>query len=323
MQRRQLLLAASAALAAPLRSFAQEKVHRIAWLSTSDRAGGQAFFGPFLEGMGELGYVQGRNLMVDARWGDYSGEKLAGLASDAIALKPSVIVTQGAALRSVHKSPGNIPVVFGVSGDPVELGVAKSLARPGGRFTGVTFLAYALSAKRVELLREIVPQARHMAIVSNPQHAGDAKELEATRAAAARSGLQVTHHPATDETGLQKALEGVAAAHADLLLVQPDGLFVRQSPALARFSVERRVPGISGWASLAESGTLVTYGPVLAESYRRLAYFVARILRGASPAELPIEQPTKIELVLNLKTAKALGLAIPQAILLRADRTIA
>ena len=323
MQRRQLLLAASAALAAPLRPFAQERVHRIAWLSTSDRAGGQAFFGPFLEGMAELGYVHGRNLEVDARWADYSGERLAGLASDAIALRPSVIVTQGAALRSVSKNPGAIPVVFGVSGDPVELGVAKSLARPGGHFTGVTFLAYELSAKRVELLHEIVPKGRHLAIVSNPQHAGDAKELQATREAAVGSGLQVTHHPASDETGLQKALESVVAAHADLLLVQPDGLFVRQSPALARFSIERRVPAISGWASLADSGTLVTYGPVLAASYRRLAYFVDRILRGASPAEMPIEQPTKLELVLNLKTAKALGLLIPQAILVRVDRTIA
>jgi len=322
MKRRTFLLATGVALAAPLRSLSQEKVHRIAWLSNSDRDGGQAFLTPFLEGMAALGYVPGKNLEIDARWGDYSSERMAGLAADALALKPSVIVTQGPALRSLYKSPGTTPVVFGVSGDPIELGVAQSLARPGGRFTGVTHLAYALSAKRVELLHEIVPKAKRLAIVSNPQHAGDAKELQATRDAAARSGLETSHHPATDETALQRALEDVGAARADTLLVQPDGLFVRQSPALGRFSIEKRVPGISGWASIAEGGTLVTYGPVLAESYRRMAYYVDRIIRGASPAELPIEQPTKLELVLNLKTAKTLGLTIPHAVLVRADRTI-
>src|SRR5690242_3888878 len=133
LRRRDFLLATGAALAAPWCTLAQTGMHRIAWLSTADRAGGQAFFVPFLEGMAELGYVQGKNLEVDARWGDYSAERLVGLAADAAALNPSVIVTQGAALRSVYMSPGTIPVVFGVSGDPTELGVAKSLARPGGR----------------------------------------------------------------------------------------------------------------------------------------------------------------------------------------------
>jgi len=257
-------------------------------VSQASRAGG---LDPFLEGMARLGYQPGKNFELDERWGENSREKLERL-----------------------------PVVFGTSGDPIEMGVAATLARPGGNLTGVTFLSYALVGKRVELLHEVAPDARRLAVLSNPEHGGDAKELAATREAAMGLGLQVSHYPVTNAQQMEGAL--AAAARAEALVVHPDALMVEQRAAIARFSLERRVPVISGWAAIAEGGGLMTYGPNLQECYRRLAYFVDRILRGARPGEIPIELPSTVELVVNLKTAKALGITVPPAVLLRADRVI-
>jgi ABC-type uncharacterized transport system substrate-binding protein len=322
MRRRNFLIAIGA-LAAPRLAAAQTvQRHRIAWLSLTGRSAGTTLLNPFLEGMAALGYVQGRNLDLDERWGENSRETLERLALEAAALKPAAFVSQGPALRVARKLPGATPVVFGNSGDPVEAGVAKSLARPGGRFTGVTFLSYALVGKRVELLHEVAPKARRLAVLSNPEHSGDAKELVATRQAAAGLGLDVSHYPATNAPELENALAAIAAARAEGLVVHPDALMVQQRGAIGRFSIQHRIPTISGWATIAEGGSLLTYGPVLQEVYRRLAYFVDRILRGAKPADLPIELPTKVELVVNLKTAQALGITIQPRLLLRADRVI-
>jgi putative ABC transport system substrate-binding protein len=319
---RRSFLIATAALAAPRLAAAQPQRHRVVWLGMAAKSGGAAFLNPFLEGMAAHGYVQGRNLELDERWGENSRETLERLALEAAALKPAVFVTQGPALQVAQKLPGTTPVVFGTSTDPVEGGVAKSMARPGGRFTGITFLAYELVGKRVELLHEVAPKARRLAVLSNTEHRGDAKELVATREAAAGLGLEVSHYPATNASEVEYALGDIAAARAEALVVHPDALMLQQRAALARFSFQHRIPVISGWAAIAEGGSLLTYGPVLHESYRRLAYFVDRILRGAKPAELPIEFPTKVELVVNLKTAKALGITIPQRVLVRADRVI-
>jgi putative ABC transport system substrate-binding protein len=320
--RRKFLLSAGALLAAPLARSQTGQQHRILWLSVVTKEGGALFLDTFLQGMAAHGYVQGRNLVLDARYGDGSRDALDRLALEAAALKPAVIVTMGPALRSARKLPGTIPVVFGFSGDPVEAGVAKSLARPGGHFTGVTWLAYELSGKRVELMHEVLPRLKRLAVLSNPHHAGDQKEFDATRAAASRYGLEVTHHPAGSASELERALAGIAAARAEAIVIHPDGLIVQQRETIGRFSIQNRIPAISGWASIAEGGALMTYGPVQREGYRRLAYFVDRILRGASPADLPIELPAMLEMVVNLRTAKALGLSIPQSVLLRADRVI-
>jgi putative ABC transport system substrate-binding protein len=316
------LFATAALLAAPLARAQQAKTHRVAWLSVVSEKGSAPFLDTFLQGMAAYGYVPGRNLVIDARYGNESREALDRLAIEAAALKPAVFVTQGPALHAARKAHGDIPVVFGFSGDPVELGVVQSFGRPGGRFTGVTFLAYELSGKRVELIREVLPGLKRIGVVSNPHHPGDQKEFEATRQAAAKLGLEVTHHPAGNVAELERALAGIAAARAEAMLIHPDGLMVQQREAIARFSIQNRIPAISGWASIAEGGSLMTYGPVQREAYRRLAYYVDRILRGASPADLPVELPAKLEMVVNLKTAKALGLTLPQSILLRADRVI-
>ena len=330
MKRRDFLsasaaLAAGAAapmLAAPLARAQQAKMHRVAWLSVVSEKGSALFLETFLQGMAAHGYVPGRNLVIDARYGTGSREALDKLAIEAAALKPAVFVAQGPAVHTARKLPGNIPVVFAFSGDPVELGIVQSLGRPGGRFTGVTFLAYDLAGKRVELLREVLPGMKRIGVVSNPDHAGDHKEFEATRQAAAKLGVQVSHHPAANAAEVERALKGIAATGADAMVVHPDALMVQQRDAIARFSIQNRIPAVSGWASIAEGGALMTYGPAQHEAFRRVAYYVDRILRGASPADLPVELPTKLEMVVNLKTAKALGLTLPQSILLRADRVI-
>ena len=320
-RRRQLLMAAGGLISPRL--YAQPAGnHRVLWLSVFTQAAGTPFLQVFSAGLAAYGHAVGRNLTLDARFGDNSLERLDQLAKEAMSLKPAVIVTHGAAVHAARKLADTTPVVIGFSGDPIELGIAKSLGRPGGRFTGVTMLAYDLVGKRVELLHEIAPKMQRLAVLSRPDHAGDAKELGATRAAAARFGLEVNHFPARSTAEFRAALEGVAAMRADALVVHPDGFFVGNRDAIARFSLEQRMPAASGWAELADAGLLATYGPNREEIFRRLAYFVDRILRGARPQDLPIEQPTRIELVVNLKSAKTLGIAIPPTVMVRADRLI-
>jgi putative tryptophan/tyrosine transport system substrate-binding protein len=320
--RRRLLAGLGISLAAPRLAAQAAQRRRIVWLSTLSPTAGSAFLPAFLDGMAALGYEPGKNWELDERWGNDSLETLERLALDAAKSNPALFVSQGAAFRIASKLPGTTPVVFGVSGDPIESGVVQSLARPGGRFTGITFLSYALVGKRVELLHEVVPKARRLAVLSNPHHSGDAKELAATRAAAAGLALDVSHYPVTNPAELVQALPAIAASRAEALVVHPDGLMLQQRAELGRFSIERRIPGISGWAMIADGGTMLTYGPNLQQVYRRLAYFVDRILRGTKPADLPIELPSTVEFVVNLKTAKAIGVTVPPALLLRADRVI-
>lgn len=286
------------------------------------RAGRASGLDPFLAGLAAFGYHPGKNVELDERWGESSRERLEVAFREALALKPAVVVTQGPAIQVARDLGTAVPVVFGQSGDPLELGIAASLARPGGNFTGITFLSYALVGKRVELLHEIAPKVKRLGVLSNPEHRGDAKELAATRDAASSLGLEVSHHPVRNKAEMETAFSAMAAARVEGLVVHPDALMVEERAAIARFSLERRVPAISGWAVLADGGSLMTYGPNLQECYRRLAYFVDRILRGASPANLPIELPSTVELVVNLKTAREIGLTVPPAVLLRADRVI-
>ena len=310
------------ALGAPRLAVAQGQRARIAWLCPITKAAGTAFLVPLLEGLAALGYAPGKNIELDERWGDNSLELMEHLALEALALKPSLCVTQGPALHIMRKLSATIPVVFGNSSDPIEAGVAKTLARPGGRFTGITFMAYALVGKRVELLHEVVPKAKRVAILSNPEHPGDLKELAATQEAALGLGLSVAHYPATNPAELDRALSAIAAAGTEAVVVHPDALMVQRRSVIGQFTLEQGIPTISGWATIAEGGSLLTYGPNLRESYRRLAYFVDRILRGARPEDTPIELPSTVEFVVNLKTAKAIGLTVPPALLLRADRVI-
>jgi putative tryptophan/tyrosine transport system substrate-binding protein len=300
---------------------AQGARFRILWLSLIPPAGRAGGLDPFLQGMAALGHGSGA-FDLDECWGENSPETLERRALEALARKPNVVVSQGPAIHVARKLVTGAPIVFGMSGDPIDMGLAATLARPGGNLTGVTFMSYALVGKRVELLHEVAPAAKRLAVLSNPDHGGDAKELAATREAAKVLGFQVSHHPVRNALEVENAFVAINAARAEALVVHPDALMIEQRAAIARFSLERRIPVISGWALLAEGGSLMTYGPNLQACYRRLAYFVDRILRGAKPAELPIELPNTVELVVNLKSAHALGITVPPSILLRADRVI-
>ena len=198
-------------------------------------------FDPFLQGMAALGYHEGKTFELDQRWGENSRETLERLALEALALSPALFVTHGPALHVAHKLPGAIPVVFGTSGDPIEMGIAKTLARPGGRFTGITLLSYALVGKRVELLHEVAPKAKRLAVLSNPEHSGDAKELAETHEAAVGLGLQVSHYPATNVPELDAALTAIAAARAQAVVVHPDALMVQRREAIGRPGERRRM----------------------------------------------------------------------------------
>ena len=307
---------------AVLPSFAQRSgTYRVGWISL-DRADGSPFLEPLRAGLRDLGYVEGRNLAIDARWADGSGERLASLALDLVRANPQVIVTQGPSAFLVVKTGTNIPVVFGFSGDPVDGKLVDSLARPGRNATGMTFMSLELVGKRVELLKELLPALKRVAIIARPEHPGEQGELHASEAVAKKLGLAVSYFPVRGGADVEDALTGVLKSRSEAIVVFPDAVMMRHSEQVAAFAEKHRIPAVSGWSQFADGGNVITYGPVLREGFRRLAYFVDRILKGAKPAELPVELPTSVELVINLKAARALGITIPQTIRVRADRVI-
>ncbi len=321
--RRELLVALGAgALGTPRYAGAQQPPpFRVGWLSL-DRADGSPFFEPFRAGLRDLGWVEGRNLTIEARWAEGSRERLDLMAAELVTAKPHVIVTQGGALQPFRRVMTSIPIVFGYSGDPVEAGFVESLARPGRNLTGVSFLSLELVGKRIELLKDAMPKLTRVAILASPEHPGEQAELRASQAAAKALGLTLEYFPVRNDSELEQAIAAIPRTRSEAVVVFPDALTLRTRERIARFGLEQRMPIVSGWAQFADSGCLMAYGPNLRVSYRRLATYVDRILKGAKPAELPVELPTSVELVVNLKTAKALGFTIPPAVLARADRVI-
>ena len=295
---------------------------RVGWLS-GDKSGNSPFFDAFRAGLRELGYVEGRNLVIEARFAEDAPERLGSLALELIQSKPQIIVAQGGpATHPLQRAGATMPVVFGYSGDPVEGKVVASYARPGGNFTGVSMLSLELVGKRMGLLKEALPALKQVAIIARPEHPGEQGELQASRVAARALGLAVDYYPARVEAELDNALAALLRARNEAIVVFPDAFTMRYSEKIAAFSTANRIPAISGWAQFAERGNLLAYGPNLRDVFRRLAIYVDKIFKGAKPADLPVELPTTVELVVNLNTAKALGLTIPRSILLRADRVI-
>jgi putative ABC transport system substrate-binding protein len=231
------------------------------------------------------------------------------------------LVASGPAIQAASVVKG-VTVLFAISGDPVELGIAQTLARPGGNFTGSTFLSLDLAAKRVDLLREALPRMRTLAMLSNTNHPGERSERRATETAAQALGLTTVHAPFAAAAELDGALAAVRDARPDAMIVFPDGSTIVNREKIAKFAIEQRVPSMFGWAEYCGAGGLICYGANQREAYVRLATYADRLLRGARAAEMPIEQPTKFELVINARTAKALGLRIPPPFLLRANQTI-
>ena len=322
--RRKLIFVLSAgALLPPWAAAQPTKVLRIGWISNDRGSSSAPMFTAFRDGLRDLGYVEGRNLILDARWGEGSDERLEQLAIELVKSKPDVIVTQGGpATHPVIRAGATMPVVFGYSGDPVEAAVVSSLARPGRNFTGMTFLSFDLVGKRLELLKEVMPGLKRIAILANPQHPGEQGELRASQAAAKALGLSFQYFQAQNAAQLEDALAAILKSRSEAVDVFPDALLLRNSERIAEFATKNRIPAISGWARFAEGGNLMSYGPNLRDAYRQLATYVDKIVKGAKPADLPVELPTTVELVINLRTAKALGIKVPQSILARADRLI-
>jgi putative ABC transport system substrate-binding protein len=294
---------------------------RVAWLAGS--AGPlptPAYLDAMRSGLRERGWEEGRNCVVDVRWGDRASA--SALTAELLRLRPDVLVAQGAMVLAAREVESTVPIVFGFSGDPVEAGLVASFARPGGRLTGVAMQSLELVGKRLELLSELMPQLRLVAILANPAHPGERLELEASRAAARRLGLEVLYHPVTSARELDAALAAVVQERAQALVAFPDALIMSQAAAIAAFARRHRVPAVSGWSEFADEGNLLTYGPNLRQTWHQAAGFVDRLLRGARPAVLPVEQPAHYELVVNLQAAAALSLKLPPTLTMRAERLI-
>jgi putative ABC transport system substrate-binding protein len=277
----------------------------------------------FREGMRELGYVEGRNYVLDIRWTQgNSPEESAKLTADLLRSKVDVFVAQGAAVAGVKEAAGSVPVVFGFSGDPVAAGLVASLARPGGNLTGMTLLAVDLAGKRVELLRQAAPRVARVAILTNPLHAGEEDELRESQKAAQRLGLVLQPFHVRSEPEVATALEAMPRERIDVIVALSSFAIMTGRHAIAEFAIKQRIPTVSGWEDFAVAGNLISYGPDLQHVWRRIPVYVEKILKGARPADLPVEQPTKVRLVINLRTAHALGLAMPNSLVVRADRLI-
>ncbi len=280
------------------------------------------FLEAFRQGMRDLGYVEGQNLGIEARWADGALDRVGDLTTDLVRLKVDAIVTQGPVVSAVKRTAATIPVVFGFSGDPVEAGVVASLSHPGGNLTGMTFLSIELAGKRLELLKEILPGISRVAVLANPQHPGERREWQASQAAAHKLGVTLRYFQVQASADFDDAFRRIVVERFGAIDAFPDALVMLHRTSIAAFAVQQRIPAVSGWRDFAADGNLLTYGPNLRDSFRRLGNYVDKILKGAKPADLPVEQPTKFELVINLKTAKALGLSIPQSVLVRADEVI-
>jgi putative ABC transport system substrate-binding protein len=322
MKRRQFnTLLGGAAAGWPLAAWAQQpvKIHFILWVSTEAQP--DPFITGFREGMRERGYFEGQNLAFVLRYAPGDPAAVETMLPELLTIPADLIVSSGPAIRAMRAATSK-PVLFAISGDPVELGLAQSLSRPGRNFTGSTFLSLDLAQKRVQLLREMLPDLRTLAILSNTTHPGEQSEHEATETAARVLSIRLAYVPFRSGAELDRALERVGAAGVEAMLVFPDGVTMVHRAKIAEFAKAHRLPSMFGWREYCDAGGLASYGANQRMTYVRLATYADRLLRGEKPGDLPIEQPTKFELVINLKTAKALGLAIPPTLLARADEVI-
>jgi putative ABC transport system substrate-binding protein len=321
---------ASGLLAAPLAAEEQVgKTYRIGFLSFNRPPGDPIPpvypFSAFRPALQKLGYLEGRNIIIEARWGDLRAERLPVLAEELVSHKVDVIVTAGdSEVRAAMQATHTIPIVMAVSGDPVGSGYVASLARPGGNVTGLTWLGPDLCAKQLEIVREAIPKARRVAVLWNKANPVKALDFKAAQRAAGGLGLKVLSLGIRDANGFDTAFMTLARERPDALLTISDEFMFHQSnrERIAKFLTDHPLPTMFGYRANVEEGGLMSYGASVHALFARAATYVDKILRGAKPADLPVEQPTAFELVINLRTAKALGLTIPQSLLVRADQVI-
>jgi len=325
--RRKVVVAFGASvLAAPFAIAQQQgKVWRVGFLSQRhvDFVDSDYYYGPFRQGLRELGYVEGKNLVIEWRSAEGNNERLAGLAAELVNLKVDVIVTAGTpAISAAQKATTAIPIVMGNIGDPVGSGFVKSLARPASNITGLSSMAGDVYLKQIEMLLSMVPRLSRVAVLVNPSNMSNVKTSERVQTEGQKRGVKVLRGEAKTPQEIHNAFSMMRKQNADALIVFNDGLFQQQKAQIAELTAKHRLPAVAQDRIYADAGVLMSYGPSLAEQSLRAATYVDKIFKGAKPADLPVEQPTKFELVINGKTAKTLGLAIPQSLLVSADKVI-
>ena len=293
----------------------------IGFLGASTPAAWSHWVAAFEQRLRELGWIGGRTVAIEYRWAEGRSERFAEIAAEFVRLKVDVIVTSGGAVLAAKQATSVIPIVFALATDPVGSGFVASLARPGGNVTGLSNQLTDLAGKRLELLREVVTNLRQLAIMANVGYRGAAIERAEVQATARKLGLEVITSEIRRAEDIAPAIEALKA-RAQALFVVADPLINNNQVRINTMAVGARLPTMSGFRDYVETGGLMSYGPNNADLFRRAAEYVDKILRGTKPADIPVEQPTKFELVINLTTAKALGLKIPEAFLLRADEVI-
>jgi putative ABC transport system substrate-binding protein len=322
MKRRDFIVLVGGVLMWPRVAHAQghTRLYRIFWVSTESQP--DPFLDGFREGLRARGYVDGKDVAFELHYAPGNPQALREVISELRRGNIDLAVSSGPATRAMA-AVTDVPVLFALSGDPIELGLVKSLAQPGGNFTGTTFLSLELAGKRVELLKDILPKLRTLAVLSNTDHPGEQSEWRATQEAAKGLGIVPIYVPFSGVHELDNALKVAGNAHADALLVFPDAVTMVHRSRIAQFAVAQRLPSMFGWSEYCDAGGLLSYGANQRATYFSLATYADRILRGESPSVLPVVQPTKFELAVNLKTAELLGIDLDaSSILFRANKVI-
>ena len=321
MHRRAFLGTMAGLLVAPLGAAAQSgsKVYRVGYLSTSG-----SVFEAFRRALRDLGYVEGQNLVLEVRLAHGRLDHLPALATELVRTHPDVIAAVSSpAIRATKQATTTIPIVMAFSGDdPVRHGFVKNLGQPSGNITGVALVADELAGKRVALLKEMLPRATRLAVLTQIDHPSAASQTKVAQETAKSLGIEMNVAPVHNSRDYEAAVAGIVKQRASGLFVVSNPTFFGDRERLATLATKNRLPMMCEWREMAEAGCLMAYGPIISDLYRRAAEYVDKILKGAKPADLPVEQPTKFELVINLKTAKVLGLAIPPSLLSRADEVI-
>lgn len=301
-----------------------KKIYRIGFLSQVSPELYSHLYTAFLQGLRDIGYVEGQNIAIEARWAEGKTERLPELASELVRLKPDLIVSTGGTVTALaaKKATATIPVVFTAGGDLVKVGLIASLARPGGNLTGLSILTTELSVKRLELLKETFPKVRRVAVLGNPVNPVFTIQLGEVQAAAKPLALQLQILEARDPKDFEPAFSAMAEKGAGALLVLSDAVLNAHRERIANFAMKSRLPAIYEFKEFVEAGGLMSYGTNIVDVYRRVGKYVDKILKGAKPGELPVEQPLNFEFFINLKTAKQIGVTIPPNVLARADKVI-
>lgn len=274
------------------------------------------------EGLRDLGYVDGRNLVLTYRWADGRRDRLPELAAELVASNVEAIVAMGPTGWALKQQTATIPIVFAYSGDPVGTGLVSNLARPGGNVTGLSFMASDLAAKRLDLLKQMLPRIERVAVLYNPAERASTPELRDTESAADALGVKLQRLEGYHGDDLARLFAAAGREHADAVIVFTHGFAILNRERIIELAARHGLPTIYGWREFVEAGGLMSYGPDVEAMIRRAASYVDRVLNGAKPGDLPVEQPARLEFVINVRTAKAAGLTIPASLLLRADRVI-